>query len=172
MVDFDKTEGHNFPNQWYAPQPQIYKVSAVASEIKRLNPEIEVNEVIGKAGEVELEEPDVLIITPDNYEARRDMINYYLSHNWKSYIIDGSTGGLLANVFSANLLHIKDYIEYIEGMKDVKDEGECTAVSIIFTGFGVASEIIRRVPPKFRVPLLHTFHNFETGEVYHLREKK
>jgi len=176
LIDHDTVEAHNIPNQFfpYKIPPGISKVVALEQEIKRMS-DAKVAIFPGNCQSFDWAKDfnngfTHVVLAVDNVQARIDMLPN-MRYNYP-IIIDPSTGGLFGNVvslFSTSEMAIQRYSAYLAEMNGLpKEPADCSAVSIIFTGFGIAGEVIRRVCALDSMNdylYYHSFHDFKTGQV-------
>lgn len=146
LVDFDKVELHNIPNQMF-PLEAVgeFKTRALAQELVRWDEGVQVNYSIDKwVGEV----GTIMILALDSLITRREIVERLELLPQVRYIIDPRLGGQFFRVITvetSNSADMRYYKKQLEGDDSANEDVECTARAVIDVAFLVAGVITRQV---------------------------
>lgn len=151
LIDDDKIEPHNLPNQFYPlSMSGQYKVSVLA-KLCELFGTAEVTPVKNKVQDAKEFVQGIVVTGLDSMAAREEVWRIVKENPQVSYLVDARIGGLDIVVHSIDP-HLKDDIEYYENAENAtlfKDEdgveAPCTARAMMDVGFTTASIITRNV---------------------------
>jgi len=174
VIDHDKIEAHNLPNQLFIPPTEeTLKVFQLSKTLKLLNPDEQDIKVFPISWDVFRQinnvRFDVIFVCADNMEVRSEIFEYCNLYSL-TFIIDGRVGGLSGNVFSCsmNVEFHKDY--YRKSLWDNKDIPPlpCTGTITNYVAMGIAAEMAARFVAwtKSELKVIHTIHDYAIGQSY------
>mgnify|MGYP003132319520 CR=1 FL=1 len=156
IIDFDKVELHNIPNQFYRMKDiGKYKVDALQDIIKQFT-DIDVGtkiELIDDGSKLDLSIDRIYIIAVDTIECRKDVYNQLKDSPLK--VIDGGLGG---EEFHTQVLEMdnKEHQErYEKYLKAEHKQAPCGFQNVIYTILNESSEIcniVKRIDKKESIP--------------------
>lgn len=176
VIDFDKVEAHNLPNQFFAESiledgSEIFKVLALKKTIDFIVPN---NTIRCFADDIKLSELNrrswnVIFVTVDSMEVRQ-----WIWNNMKDktrLIIDGRIGGQFANVYTIVTGHF-DASNYYNTQLPTDEEVDkiaplpCSGRSVVDISMGVAGEMVGRYRHYVKGEILnmHSFHDYKIGQ--------
>jgi len=144
VVDFDKVEPHNLPNQFYKTtdigRPKVEALKDIIkeftnTEITAINDKIENYLTKDKIF-------DIVILAVDNMKTRKQIFEKYAKHNiYVKYLIDIRTSAENFRIYTIQPVEPEDVKFYESEMysDDEASELPCTAQNIIYTVVGVAA---------------------------------
>lgn len=178
VVDYDKVESHNLPNQFFSEIDMPENTSKVFAVKKAIDLIVEKNNVIPIEGSIENVLPDLLaqgmphaiIITVDNMKTRQDIFDILNSFAYRNHLIDGRVGGEFTNIYATNFMYENDREAYKNSLYADSDVEElpCTARSVIDLSMGVSAQLINRARHSLmgKYCPLHTFHDYKYGQAW------
>lgn len=144
VVDFDKVEPHNLPNQFYKTtdigRPKVEALKDIIkeftnTEITAINDRIENYLTKDKIF-------DIVILAVDNMKTRKQIFEKYAKHNiYVKYLIDIRTSAENFRIYTIQPVEPEDAKFYESELysDDEASELPCTAQNIIYTVVGVAA---------------------------------
>lgn len=146
IFDHDKVEIHNCANQCYPPSlVGKYKVDALSSELKRINPLIHVRTHKKKFTSKTKISPDIyrIVITAvDSKPARRIIYRKFLrDHPIVKGYIDTRSGGEGYSIFCVDLSSRIQKERYEKSLKGKGANIPCTESSIIYNMYHLSSKV-------------------------------
>jgi len=181
VVDFDKVESHNLPNQFFAgsllseaSEGEILKINALQKTLKYMFPSQNISIFNCKIEELWITDWDAIFIATDNIESRE-----YVFHKFKyKILIDVRTGGQMGSVFSIESTDRESMLYYANSLKGEFTDAPCTARCIADISMQLSGAAITRYRQYLTKNLIaiHTYHDGINGTVsfmnYHLKENK
>lgn len=146
LIDPDKVEEHNVPNQMFRKkdiegEKDKYKVEAMKEQILDFT-DCFVN-IVPELFEGQFELSGVVISGVHNMAARKKIWESVKNNFEAPLYIDGRIGGETIHIFTARPYHIDDIEFYEKYLFPDEDAAElpCAERGIMYTGFRIASEI-------------------------------
>jgi len=156
VIDFDKVEEHNIPNQFYRLQDKDrLKVEALKEIVKDFTGvEIETENIkVDENYTFDVGLNTIIIFCVDNMEARK--LIYEKIKELPIILIDTRMGGLGFQIYSIDLSNERQKKKYENNLITTTAETPCGEKSIIFTILNIASEtcnIIKKIEKKEKYP--------------------
>lgn len=185
VIDFDKVEAHNLPNQFFAEslaEPDIFKVNVLKKTIDFMMPDNSVRTIIDditKSQEISSRVFDVIIVTVDNMVARKWIWEFYKAK--RVMIIDGRIGGQFANIYTIRTT-FSEAAKYYESQLFTDEEVDsiaplpCTGKSVVDISMAVAGELVGRYRhfTHGEIINMHSFNDYKIGrsEIFRLYQSK
>jgi len=146
IIDFDKVEAHNIPNQFFRMKDiGKFKVEALGEIIKDFT-DVDVtirNEKIDANSKLEVDMDRLYILAVDTVDARKDI--YSIIKGSPMYMIDGGTGG---EEYSTQIYKMDSEIDqkkYEDYLSKKFKELPCGMQNVIYTILSIASETVNMV---------------------------
>ena len=149
VIDYDKIESHNIPNQFYALEDVgVLKTTALKKMVESFTgTEIEAENIkITEAYEFDLELDSLVILCVDNMKARK--IIYEKIKDFPIKLIDTRMGGEGFQIYTINLENDDEKKEYEEKLKSKIKDAPCGEKATIYTVLSIASEccnVVKRI---------------------------
>lgn len=141
VIDFDKVEGHNIPNQFYRIKDiDKLKVDALKEIVKEFT-DIEINTINQKIDEnynFDVDLNTLFIFCLDNIETRKTI--YEKIKDFPIKLIDTRLGGEGYQIYSVDLENEEEKKVYEENLKGETADAPCGQKSVIYTILSIASE--------------------------------
>lgn len=141
VYDDDTVDEHNLPNQHFRPKdigrPKVEAIKEIVKEFTDI-------EIVAKNERFTNQEVrGILISGVDRMSTRKEIWKHIRMNPKVKYYIDARMGGELATAFVVNPMDPDDCDEYDESLHsdEESDKMPCTARSIIYTVYGLASLI-------------------------------
>ena len=159
VVDFDKVEMHNIPNQFFSlDHYDTFKVEALLGSIYQYT-DTHIRAIVGKFAHELLDgtEQYILISAVDNMQARVEMYEAIKQYPWKyKLFIDSRSGGNAAKIYTmqpstlqfekfATTLHSDDLSTIQNAEVRALSDVPCTARSVVDVSLLVAGTIANAV---------------------------
>ena len=141
IIDFDKIESHNIPNQFYRIKDiNNLKVNAIKEIVKSFSgTEIATEKIkIDKNHELDLDLNSIVVFCLDNIKTRQIVYNQIKDYPIK--LIDTRMGGEGYQIYSIDLDNEEEKKFYEERLKTKTQDTVCGEKSIIYTILSIASE--------------------------------
>ena len=141
VIDYDKVEEHNIPNQFYTLKDVgVLKTTALKEMVKNFTgTQIEIENVkINDTYEFDLELDSLIILCVDNMKARK--IVYEKIKDFPIKLIDTRMGGEGYQIYTINLENDDEKKEYEKRLKMRTKDAPCGEKATIFTVLSIASE--------------------------------
>lgn len=158
VIDYDKVEEHNIPNQYYRTSDiGKYKTEALKEIIKDFT-DIEISTLnikIDENFEFNIELDDIILICVDNIETRKLIINKL--EMYPITLIDTRFGAEGYSIHIVDTKNIDQIIEYKKGLELPTKETLCGQKAVIYTINSLASEvtnIIKKIIKNEQIPTL------------------
>lgn len=180
VVDFDKVEQHNLPNQFFAEEGlvgDVYKVTALSRTIKFMMPNADIR-IFPLRIEAYLETEDyantsfsAVVSAVDDMNVRKWMFQK-LQHI--PLFLDSRTGGLYTNIYAvitASEMAVKYYEESLHSNEEAVPLS-CSGQAIIDASMATAAELIARYRTytmSKRLQAICTFHDYKIGQAYGMK---
>ena len=139
LYDGDSVESHNLSNQIF---PRIAvgqkKARVLADIIDWFSPtklEVEVHEEEYRGQQIDT---NIVFSCVDSFEARKRIFKNIVRQN-VDWFIDTRMGGEYSEVWTIRVGNRKERAKYVESLSEDPLELPCTARSVIYNGFGLAS---------------------------------
>lgn len=141
VIDFDKVEGHNIPNQFYRIKDiDKLKVDALKEIVKEFT-DIEINTINQKIDEnynFDVDLNTLFIFCLDNIETRKTI--YEKIKDFPIKLIDTRLGGEGYQIYSVDLENEEEKKVYKENLEGETADAPCGQKSVIYTILSIASE--------------------------------
>lgn len=176
VIDFDKIEAHNLPNQFFAESMEltdaIYKVVALQSTVKMIVKDADIKIIPSRIEDININDYlpcTALFVCVDKMEVRRWIFDNNDIQNYSEFVIDARVGGLYANVFCYKPRKESEKKFYESTLHSDAEAAplSCSGQAIADVSMAVAAEMVAR----YRVnasgkiyPSLHTFYDYNYGQ--------
>ncbi len=178
VVDHDKVENHNLPNQFFAESleltDEIFKVVALERTLKLIMPKVDIFisplriEAFKETEDFKKFSYSCVVSAVDDMQVRK-----WIWDNLKniSLLLDARTGGLYTNIFSIITSNQKATEYYNNSLHSNEEASQlpCSGQSIVDVSMATAAELVARyrtyAMKRWLIPI-HTFHDYAIGQSY------
>ena len=177
VVDFDKVEPHNLPNQFFAEDglvEEVYKTSALTRTITFMMPDAKLTtfplrvEAYAETEHYKSSSFTAVVSAVDNMDVRKWMFDRF---KHIPLFLDSRTGGLFANVYSiirGNEIAEKYYEKSLYSNEEAVPL-PCSGQAVVDVSMAVSAELIARYRTfalHKKLLAIHTFHDYKIGQAY------
>lgn len=179
VIDYDKIENHNLPNQFFSEQgleEGISKVSALNKTISMIIKDKTIETIDSKVettiDRIMVINPHAIIVTVDNMKTRKFLFDSLSEKGYRGWLIDARVGGENVNIFTVDMSgRIDDTkIKYANTIWDDSEVPElpCSARSVVDISMGVSAQLINRTRHCLlsKPTTYYTFHDYVYGIAY------
>lgn len=153
LIDFDKVEAHNLPNQFFGINDiGKYKTKQTVEYMVNFNNEVDVVTFENKFNPKFDYGCEIVISCVDTMEARKQIFDYCKKHKDVQLFIDTRMAGTQGQVYTVDMeiaRLIKNYEKTLFSDKDAV-QLRCTERSIIYTVLGISSLVCNQVVKAFK----------------------
>ena len=153
LVDFDKVEKHNLPNQFFTEQNiGELKTRALMNHMVSFNSDVEIHAIGKEFTPNQIKDCQIVISAVDNMEVRKSIFNACKKNKATQLFIDTRMGGLQGQIYTIDMTKNKEKKYYETTLFDNKEAVQlrCTERSIIFTVLGISSMVSNQLFKAFR----------------------
>lgn len=179
VIDYDKVENHNLPNQFFSEHELMEGIPKVLALEKTINMIIKDCKIMTVDSKIEASldsmlntNPHVIIVTVDNMKTRKFIYDELIRQSYRGWLIDARVGGENVNIFTVDMSgRIDDsrqqYKETIWEDSEVP-ELPCSARSVVDISMGVSAQLINRTRHCLlgKPVTYYTFHDYVYGVSY------
>ncbi len=147
VIDFDKVENHNLPNQFYrlsdVGKPKVEALKEIVKDFTGAD----ITTINDKFESTDLDVADILIVTVDSMKARHNIFEKIKVNPYIKYLIDVRTSAEQFRIYTidkSNFGHVEFYEKELYTDEEAS-ELPCTARNIVYTVEGVASFVCSKV---------------------------